>query len=162
MNSLSSANYLTCFSNARSQPRTFKVVHAPNSLTSRQRALVYLVVSLLMLVSANIVRGQSEDRVVATVNGTVLRLPEVDAAATGKIFLLQQQIYALRKSALENLISRKVLEIEALRRNISVVQLKNHLLSGPVNVSPDQVDAVYLENLAAFGSMNADEAKESK
>jgi len=113
-----------------------------------------------MLVPANIVRGQSEDRVVATVNGTALRLPEVDAAATGKIFSLQQQIYALRKSALENLISRKVLEIEALRRNISVGQLKNHLLSGPVNVSPDQVEAVYLENLTAFGSMNADEAKE--
>ena len=160
MNSLSSANYLTCFSNARSQPRTFRVVHAPISLTSRQRALVYLIVSLLMLVPANIVRGQSEDRVVATVNGTALRLPEVDAAATGKIFSLQQQIYALRKSALENLISRKVLEIEALRRNISVGQLKNHLLSGPVNVSPDQVEAVYLENLTAFGSMNADEAKE--
>ena len=160
MNSLSSSNYLRCFSNARSQPRTFRVVHAPISLTSRQRALVYLIVSLLMLVPANIVRGQSEDRVVATVNGTALRLPEVDAAATGKIFSLQQQIYALRKSALENLISRKVLEIEALRRNISVVQLKNHLLSGPVNVSPDQVEAVYLENLTAFGSMNADEAKE--
>jgi len=160
MNSLSSSNYLRCFSNARSQPRTFRVVHAPISLTSRQRALVYLIVSLLMLVPANIVRGQSEDRVVATVNGTALRLPEVDAAATGKIFSLQQQIYALRKSALENLISRKVLEIEALRRNISVGQLKNHLLSGPVNVSPDQVEAVYLENLTAFGSMNADEAKE--
>ena len=111
MNSLSSANYLTCFSNARSQPRTFKVVCAPNSLTSPQRALVYVVVSLLTLVSANLVRGQSEDRVVATVNGTALRLSEVDAAATAKIFSLQQQIYALRKSALENLLLRRVLEI---------------------------------------------------
>jgi predicted DsbA family dithiol-disulfide isomerase len=113
-----------------------------------------------MLVSTNLVRGQSEDRVVATVNGTALRLAEVDAAATAKIFSLQQQIYALRKSALENLISRKVLEIEATRRHISVDQLKNQLLSGPVNVSPNQVEAVYLENLSAFGSMNADEARE--
>ena len=160
MNSLSSLNYLSFCPNARSQPRPFKVVRAPNSLTSRQRALVYVVVSLLMLVSANFVRGQNEDRVVATVNGTALRLTEVDAAATAKIFSLQQQIYALRKSALENLISRKVLEIEALRRNISVDQLKNQLLSGPVNISPDQVEVVYLENLAAFGAMNADEAKE--
>ena len=160
MNSLSSSNYLTRFSNARNQPRTHKVVCAPNSITSRQRSLVYVAVSLLMLVSAATVRGQSEDRVVATVNGTALRLPEVDAAATSKIFSLQHQIYALRKSALENLISRKVLEIEAIRRNISVDQLKNQLLSGPVNVSPNKVEGVYLENLAAFGSMSADEAKE--
>ncbi len=160
MNSLPSPNYLTCFSNTRSQPRTYKVVCAPNSITSRQRALVYVAVSLLLLVAAASVKGQSEDRVVATVNGTALRLPEVDAAATAKIFSLQQQIYALRKSALENLISRKVLEIEATRRNISLDQLKNQLLSGTVNVSPNQVEGVYLENLAAFGSMSADEAKE--
>src|SRR4030095_5652437 len=126
MNSLSSSNYLTCFSNARSRPRTFKAVCAPNSLISRQRALVYVVFSLLMLVSADHVSGQSEDRVVATVNGTALRLPEVDAAATAKIFSLQKQIYALRKSALDNLISRKVMEIEAVRRNISVDRSAEH------------------------------------
>jgi protein-disulfide isomerase len=38
--------------------------------------------------------------------------------------------------------------------------LKNQLLGGPVSVSPNQIEAVYLENLSAFGSMSTDEAKE--
>ena len=105
-------------------------------------------------------RAQSDDTVVATVNGTALRLTEVDATATAKIFSLQQQMYAVRKSALENLISRKVLELEAARRKISVDELKKQLLGGPVSVSPNQIEAVYLENLTAFGLMSPDEAKE--
>ena len=119
-----------------------------------------------MLSGASVVRAQSpqsphsDDTIVATVNGTALRLNEVDAAATSKIFSLQQQLYAVRKSALDNLISRKVLEIEAARRRISVVELKNQLLGEPSGISPAQVDAVYLENISAFGSMSSDEAKE--
>jgi protein-disulfide isomerase len=114
----------------------------------------------LILFCITVVSAQTEDRVVATVNGTAVRLPEVDAGATAKIFSLQQQIYAVRKSALDNLISRKMLEIEAARRKISVDDLKNQFLGGPVSVSTDQVEAVYLENMNAFGSMSPDEAKE--
>lgn len=113
-----------------------------------------------MLVGAGVVSAQQDDRVVATVNGIAVRLFEVDAEASAKIFSLQQQLFAVRKSTLENLISRKVLEMESARRNISVDELKNQLLGGPATVSLDQVEAVYLENINAFGSMSADEARE--
>lgn len=160
MTSLSSSQRFICFSNGRIKRRTIKIVCAPSSITSRRSALVCTAVYLLMLFCFSNAKAQSDERVVATVNGTALRLTEVDAAATAKIFSLQQQIYAVRKSALENLISRKVLELEAARRNISVDELKNRLLSGPVTVSPNQIEVVYLENLPAFGSMSPDEAKE--
>lgn len=158
MNSLSSSKRLICIS--RSQPRTLKVVCAPGSLTSQKSALVLIAIYLLTLFCFSDVRAQSDDTVLATVNGTALRLTEVDAAATAKIFSLQQQMYAVRKSALENLISRKVLELEAARRKISVDELKKQLLGGPVSVSSNQIEAVYQENIAAFGSMSPDEAKE--
>ena len=77
------------------------IVCAPRRITSR-----CLTASLLLLVCAGVIRPQSEGMVVATVHGTELRIAEVDADATARIFALQQQIYTLRKSTLENLISR--------------------------------------------------------
>ena len=76
------------------------------------------------------------------------------------MFALQQQIFALRKVALENLISRKVLESEAARRSLSLEALKKALLAGPVDVLQSQVEEVYAENIAVFASMSPDEAKE--
>jgi thiol-disulfide isomerase/thioredoxin len=87
-------------------------------------------------------------------------LREVDGAAAHKIFALQQQIFALRKASLENLIVRRILETESSRRNVSVEIFKRTLLDGPVDVLPSQVEELYAENLSAFASMSADEAKE--
>ena len=102
MNSLSSSKFLTCFAKPRSQLRILEVVVcAPRRLTS-----LCITASLLLIVCAGVVRPQSEGMVVATVHGTELRPAEVDANATARIFALQQQIYTLRKSTLENLISR--------------------------------------------------------
>ncbi|HEX7294708.1 MAG TPA: thioredoxin domain-containing protein [Pyrinomonadaceae bacterium] len=153
MNSLSSSSVLAVYPSRRS-----KIFGAPPVITSH--VVLLIAIHLLIFFCVSVVRAQNDDAIVATVNGNVLRLNEVDAAATSKIFSLQQQIYAVRKSVLENLISRKVLEIEAGRRKISVDELKNQLLGEPSSVSADQVDAVYLENISAFGSMSPDEAKE--
>src|SRR5262245_5632219 len=98
-------SHLTCISQGIRQPRTVRIVCAPKQISSRQLALVCVAIYLLML-GAPVVGAQQEDRIVATVNGTAVRLPEVDAAASAKIFSLQQQLFAVRKSTLENLISR--------------------------------------------------------
>ena len=63
-----------------------------------------------MFLCIGVVRLQSDDTVAATVNGTALRLPEVDEAATLTIFAGNNKAIALRKSPLEYFISRKVLE----------------------------------------------------
>src|SRR5262245_24897147 len=67
--------------------------------------------------------AQSPDAVVAIVNREKITLKEVDDTITSQLFPLQQQIYALRKAALSNLIISRLLKAEATKRKISVEQL---------------------------------------
>jgi hypothetical protein len=65
---------------------------------------------------------------------------ELDDSITAQLFPLQQQIYALRKSALENLILRTILEDEAKRRNISVEELRKQFTAAKPEVPQSQVE----------------------
>src|SRR4030095_10541747 len=122
---------------------------AKNSL---RHFIIVLFYQFLIVGWAAQICGQEPDRVVAKVNGAPITLREIDATAINKIFSLQQQIFALRKAALENLISRRVLETEAARKRLSAEELANQLLALPVTVSASQVEELYTENLSAFAS----------
>lgn len=103
---------------------------------------------------------QSQDQaIVAVVNGQPITAAFVDSDITPQLYPLQQQIHALRKVALENLISRLLLEGEARRKGLSLDEIKKQITIGEIEVTNDQVDALYLENAAAFASMSADEAR---
>ena len=106
------------------------------------------------------VHAQGADEVVAVVNGRRITQKEVDDSAVSQLFPLEQQLYAIRKLALENLIIRAILEGEAKKRSTSVEELRQQLSAGEVKVLPSQVEKEYLENAAAFGTMSPDEAKE--
>jgi len=120
----------------------------------------------LFLIIANVIAGRAQTRaqngelVVATVNGLSITERQVDEAATKQIFSLQQQLYAIRKIALDNLIIRKLLENEAQRRKVSVDELKRQMMSGPVEISTMQVEELYRQNASVFAMMSPDEAKE--
>jgi protein-disulfide isomerase len=73
---------------------------------------------------------------------------------------LQQQIHAIRKAALENVIIRKILEDEAKKRSVSVEELRKQLTAARVEIPTSQVEQVYLENASAFAAMSPDEARE--
>src|SRR5215216_1812861 len=75
----------------------------------------------------NSVWAQSRDTVVAIVNEKNITQAEVDSSVISELFALEQQIYALRRAALDHLISRRLLENEAARRNISVEELRRRL-----------------------------------
>ena len=123
----------------------------------RKRRLAVLLA--LLLCSPIFVRGQTKN-VVATVNGRNITLDEVDNSVLADLFALQQQIYALRKAALENLVARTILELEAARRNISVAELRKQLTEGKVEVTAAEVEQNYAEHAQVFGTMSPDEAKE--
>lgn len=108
---------------------------------------------------AAVVRAQSGEAV-AVVNGRRITQQEVDDSVISQLFPLQQQIYALRKSALENLITRAILEDEAQKRGITVEELRKQLTAGKTEVTPSQVEELYLENASTFAAMSPDEAKE--
>src|SRR6266480_95885 len=108
----------------------------------------------------NIVQAQTNDQVVAVINGRNITLNDVDNTVFADLFALEQQIHALRKAALENLISRAILEEEATRKNISVAELRKQMTEGRIEIRPEQVDQAYFENAPVFGAMSPDEAKE--
>jgi len=119
-----------------------------------------LIVLLLGIGKPAVLCAQTKSEVVATINEHRITEKEVDDSIISQLFPLQQQIYALRLAALENLVIRTVLEDTARQRGISVDELKRQLTTGRVEVPSAQVEQVYSENAAVFGAMSPDEAKE--
>lgn len=124
------------------------------------RILSLLVLGLCAGGRAADIHAQAGDEVVAVVNSRAISRSDVDKTIAAQLIPLQQQIYALRQTALENLILRRVLEDEARRRGISVEALKSELTAARVDVMQSDIEQEYAENRAAFGAMSEDEAKE--
>jgi predicted DsbA family dithiol-disulfide isomerase len=155
MNSLSSSRYLNCLLNGIT--RTPLLVR--HVCASRAKSPFCSLLGALLILHSMIVQGQERNAVVATVNGRTITQGEVDDSIPNKVFALQQQLFALRKAALENLISRSLLENEASRQRLSLEDLKQQMLAGPLTVSVAQVEELYAENLSAFALMSPEEAK---
>ena len=104
--------------------------------------------------------GQTPDTVLASVNGRPITLKEVDDSMPAQLYPLQQQLYAIRKAALENLITTEILQSEATARAISIEELRRQLTLGEINVARAQVEEAYTQNKSFFASMSPDEARE--
>ena len=114
----------------------------------------------LVLILAGSALSQSPETVVASVNNIEITGKQVDESAATRIFPLQQQLYAIRKAALENLIVSKILESEAAARGIPIEELRRQLTLGEINVTRAQVEEAYAQNASFFASMSPDEARE--
>ena len=103
---------------------------------------------------------RTPETVVATVNGAEITIKQVDETVLSAIYPLQQQTYAIRKVALDNLIAAKLLEAEARSRGISIEELREQLTRGNIKVTAREVEAAYAENASFFASMSPHEARE--
>src|SRR5690348_8636838 len=117
-------------------------------------------VLLWFLILAGIARGQTPETVVASVNGVPITQKQVDDSIATRIYPLQQQLYAIRKAALDNLIVSRLLEAEALARGVSVEELRRQLTQGAISVTRAQVEEAFAQNSSFFASMSPDEARE--
>ncbi|HKU77151.1 MAG TPA: thioredoxin domain-containing protein [Pyrinomonadaceae bacterium] len=117
-------------------------------------------ICLLILFLAGPVLGQTPETVLASVNDKEITQKEVDDSIAAQIYPLQQQLYAIRKAALENLVTRKILESEAAGRSVSVEELRKQLTQGEIKVTGAQVEEAYKQNASYFASMSPDEARE--
>lgn len=124
------------------------------------RGIVWSSASLLILLLAASAFAQTSDTVVASVNNIEVTQKQVDESVATRIYPLQQQLYAIRKAALENLVTAKVLETEAAARGISIDELRRQLTSGEINVTRAQVEEAYKQNASFFAAMSPDEARE--
>ena len=117
--------------------------------------IVFLILLLRLTAFA-----QEPETVVATVNGAEIRLKQVDEAVLSAINPLQQQLYAIRKVALDNLIATRLLEAEARSQGVSIEEVRERLTRGEIKVSRAEVEAAYTQNASFFASMSPDEARE--
>ena len=124
------------------------------------RSIVWSNWCLLIVLLATPVQGQIPETVLARVDDKAITQKEVDDSIAVQIFPLQQQLYAIRKAALENLITRRILENEAAGRKISVEELRKQLTQGEIKVSGAQVEEAYKQNASYFAAMSPDEARE--
>jgi predicted DsbA family dithiol-disulfide isomerase len=104
--------------------------------------------------------AQEPENVVASVNATEITLKQVDETVLSAIYPLQQQLYAIRKVALDNLITTKLLEAEARSLGISIEELRERLTHGDAKVTPREVEDAYAQNASFFASMSPHEARE--
>lgn len=117
-------------------------------------------ITMLTFLVSGVSSGQNNNPVVARVEQQDIRQQDLDELLASQIYALEQQMFALRMAALNNLIITKILESEAARQNLTIDELKNKWMSGPVTVDPAQVDDLYYKNRQAFALMNPDEARE--
>jgi len=122
------------------------------------RSLIWSTCLILLL--AVVASAQTPETVVATVNNIEITQKQVDESVAAQIYPLQQQLYAIRKAALENLITTRILESEAAARRISIDDLRKQLTLGEVNVTRAQVEDAYKQNASFFATMSPDEARE--
>ena len=115
---------------------------------------------LLMLLLTAPVLGQTPETVLARVHDQEITQKQVDDSIGAQLYPLQQQLYAIRKAALENLVTRKILESEAAGKRISVEELRKQLTQGEIKVTAAQVEEAYKQNASFFASMSPDEARE--
>jgi protein-disulfide isomerase len=130
------------------------------SASFRQPIVMLIALLLLLTLWVAITKAQERNVVVAVVNGQSITQEQVDEAAISQIFPLQQQIFAIRRTTLENLIIRRVWENEAARRKVTVEDLKRQVMSGLIEVTNAQVEELYQANQAVFALMSPDEARE--
>jgi protein-disulfide isomerase len=122
------------------------------------RGIVWANVIILLLAASAF--GQAPETVVASVNNIEITQKQLDDSVAARIYPLQQQLYAIRKAALDNLVTTKILETEAAARRISIDELRRQLTLGEINVTQAQVEEAYKQNASFFASMSPDEARE--
>src|SRR5688500_12056254 len=94
--------------------------------------------------------SQTPDTVLASVNNVEITQKQVDDSIAVRIYPLQQQLYAIRKAALENLVTAKILETEARARGVKIEELRRQLTLGEISVTRAQVEEAYTQNAPFF------------
>ncbi|HYC89827.1 MAG TPA: thioredoxin domain-containing protein [Thermoanaerobaculia bacterium] len=125
---------------------------------SSQTKLLYTVLAALVLAVPAL--AQTEAATAAVVDGKRITIADVDRTIEARLRPLQEQIYALRKGALENLIVTAVLEREAAQRKITVAQLRKELSAGTFEIPSADIERTLQEHLESFAGMSPDEVRE--
>lgn len=128
-----------------------------------QRPFAWLMLGCLLLLAPAAAPAQTGggEQVVAVIDGRhVITQKEVDDLLGQRLAALQEQVYALRKGALETLITERLLQEQARAKGVSVEELKDSLTPAKINIKPLQVEEEYARSAHSMGEMDEGEAKQ--
>jgi protein-disulfide isomerase len=115
----------------------------------RRSALLLVCITAAALISPGALLATTGDlpAVVATVQEQPISAAELTAAARSDLLRLEMERYNIMKQKLEELIAKRLMELEARQRGVSVQQLEQEeVIAKTAPVSTEQVKAFYEAN----------------
>ena len=102
--------------------------------------------------------GASGDAVVADVEGEKITAAELDAHAAGQLRQLRDQEYDIKKNALDDLVSRKLIAKRAAREGLTSEELMRKEVDAKIpSPTPAEITAIYEQNRDRVGGRSRDE-----
>jgi protein-disulfide isomerase len=153
-----------------SQEKTLiRLFRRGSSMKHRERLFLFIPCLAFALASAGRAYSQTpssappgpgpRDGIVASINGKrIITEKDVDALIGTELEVLQQRMNALRKGAIDNLVTMIVLQDEAAAKGITVDQLEKNLVPDKVEVDEAQVERAF----KARPPVDPDKAEEVK
>jgi protein-disulfide isomerase len=122
-----------------------------------QRILAPLAIALLLPVSA---LAQSSTEVVATVGDITITRGDLEKAVKAQLIEVDNQRYEILEEGLNNLVSEKLLSLEAQSQGKSLEDFQKEIMSAPVDEPTEEtIQKVYDENKEQLGGKSLDEVK---
>jgi len=122
-----------------------------------QRILAPLAIALLLPASA---LAQSSTEVVATVGEITITRGDLEKAVKAQLIEVDNQRYEILEEGLNNLVSEKLLSMEAQAQGKSLEDFQKEIMSAPVEEpSAETIQKVYDENKEQLGGKSLDEVK---
>jgi protein-disulfide isomerase len=104
---------------------------------------------------------QTKSEVLAEIDGAPITAEEVDKTVGPPLQRLQEQIYGMRRQALQGMITDRLVAAEATKRGLSVPQLLDAEVTPKVGVVTEQeVEAFYQANQARFAAQDETQGRE--
>ena len=125
----------------------------------RKRISSMLLMLLLISATSAFAGSPQKQPAVATVNGQAITQAELDEMVGTRLMRIRTEEYQIRRSALEQIISDRLLAAEAKKRGITVDELLRVEVEEKVEAVPrETLEGVYEATRDRFGNVERDEA----
>ncbi len=131
----------------------------PHGQKSLSRVWALLLVAGIVLAPGTL-RADATGTVLATVGERSITEAEIENQIKGQMLRLNNQIYSLKKQAVDSIINAHLQEQEAKKRGITRQQLRQQEVTDKTEpVSDAEVEEYYTKNKARFGERKLEEVQ---
>ena len=126
----------------------------------KRLSLVWALLLAGIVLIPGLLRADTTDTVLATVGERSITEAEIENQIKGQMLRLHNQIYSLKKQAVDAIIDAHLQEQEAKKRGITRQQLRQQEVTEKTEpVSDAEVEEYYTKNKARFGEKKLEEVQ---